>query len=163
MSRILSEKEMNIRDRIIISLSTFFGVGSLPLPGTAASLLGVFIFYLVKGNSSLHLGLTLFLILSGLLLAGKAEKIAGKKDAGCIVIDEVSGMLLSLLFLPYDIRIVIIGFLLFRILDTLKPYPADRLQSLPGGTGIMSDDIIAAIYANIILQFVFRLASFRMA
>ncbi|MFH0739431.1 MAG: phosphatidylglycerophosphatase A [Candidatus Omnitrophota bacterium] len=154
---------MKIRDRIAMALSTFFCVGYFPLSGTAASLVGVFIFYLVKGNFFLYLGFILLLLLLGFLLAGKAEELTGKKDAGCIVIDEVSGMLLSLFFLPYDIRIVIIGFFLFRILDTLKPYPADRLQSLPGGAGIMSDDIVAAIYTNIILQFVFRLASFKIA
>jgi phosphatidylglycerophosphatase A len=154
---------MKIGGRIIMALSTFFYLGYLPVSGTVASLAGIFLFYLIKGNAPLHLGLTLLLILLGLLLAGPAEKIAGKKDAGCIVIDEVSGMLLALLFLPYDIRLLISGFILFRILDTLKPYPADRLQDLEGGIGIMSDDIVAGVYTNIILQLVFRLASFRIS
>lgn len=77
------------------------------------------------------------------------------------MIDEVSGMLLSLIFLPYDIKLVIIAFILFRILDTLKPYPLGRLQNLAGSIGIMSDDIVAGLYTNIILQVVLRLVSFK--
>jgi len=94
-------------------------------------------------------------------LSGRAEKIFNKKDAGCIVIDEVSGMLLSLIFIPYDIKLVIMSFILFRILDALKPFPLDRLQSLTGSTGIMSDDIVAGLYTNIILQVALRLISFK--
>lgn len=77
------------------------------------------------------------------------------------MIDEVSGMLLSLIFIPYDIKLVIMAFILFRILDTLKPYPLDRLQNLAGSIGIMSDDIVAGLYTNIILQVVLRLVSFK--
>jgi len=94
-------------------------------------------------------------------LSGRAEKIFNKKDAGCIVIDEVSGMLLSLIFIPYDIKLVILAFILFRILDALKPFPLDRLQSLNGSIGIMSDDIVAGLYTNIILQVALRLVSFK--
>lgn len=97
----------------------------------------------------------------GFLLSGRAEKIFNKKDAGCIVIDEVSGMLLSLIFIPYDIKLVIMAFILFRILDALKPFPSDRLQNLTGSIGIMSDDIVAGLYTNIILQVVLRLVSFK--
>lgn len=111
----------------------------------------------------MHIVLTLTLIIIGLLITGRAEEIFNKKDAGCIVIDEVSGMLLSLLFIPYDIRLVIIAFILFRILDTLKPYPSDRLQNLKGSWGVMSDDIVAGLYTNIILQVVLRLVSFKVS
>ncbi|MDP2938282.1 MAG: phosphatidylglycerophosphatase A, partial [Candidatus Omnitrophota bacterium] len=90
-----------------------------------------------------------------------AEKIFNKKDAGCIVIDEVAGMLLALIFIPYDIKLVIMAFILFRILDALKPFPLDRLQNLTGSIGIMSDDIVAGFYTNIILQIVFRLVAFK--
>lgn len=84
-----------------------------------------------------------------------------KKDAKCIVIDEVGGMLLSLIFIPHDIKLVIIAFLLFRILDMLKPYPIDALQNLKGSAGIMSDDLVAGLYTNIILQVVLRFTSLR--
>ena len=97
----------------------------------------------------------------GFLLTGRAEKIFNKKDARCIVIDEVSGMLLSLIFIPYDVKLVIMAFVLFRILDTLKPFPSGRLERISGSMGIMSDDIVAGLYTNIILQVVLRLASFK--
>jgi phosphatidylglycerophosphatase A len=99
----------------------------------------------------------------GLLSAGKAEKIFNRKDAGCIVIDEVSGMLLALIFIPYSIKLAIIAFVLFRILDGLKPYPAGLFQNLKGSLGIMSDDIVAGLYTNIILQVALRLASFKIS
>jgi len=105
--------------------------------------------------------LTLTLIILGFLVSGRAEKIFNKKDARCIVIDEVSGMLLALIFIPYDIKLLILAFILFRILDTLKPYPAGRLENLPASIGIMGDDIVAGLYANVILQVVLRLISFR--
>ncbi|MDP3731917.1 MAG: phosphatidylglycerophosphatase A [Candidatus Omnitrophota bacterium] len=144
------------------TLSTFFYVGYLPLiPGTFGSIAGIFLFYLVKDNNFIYIFLTLTLIILGFLLTGKAEKIFNKKDAGCIVIDEVSGMLLSLIFIPYDIKLVIIAFILFRILDTLKAFPSGRLQNLTGSIGIMSDDIVAGLYTNIILQIVLRLVSFK--
>jgi len=147
---------------VIKTLSTFFYVGYLPLiPGTFGSIAGVFLFYCVKDNSFMQILLTLTLIILGFLVSGRAEKIFNKKDARCIVIDEVSGMLLALIFIPYDIKLLILAFILFRILDTLKPYPAGRLENLPASIGIMGDDIVAGLYANVILQVVLRLISFR--
>jgi len=154
-------KTLNV---IIKILSTFFYIGYLPLmPGTFASIAAVFLFYCVKDNSFLYLLLTLTLIILGLLVAGRAEKIFKEKDAKCIVIDEVSGMLLSLIFIPYDIKLLIAAFILFRILDTSKPYPSNRLEKLPGSMGIMSDDIVAGLYTNIILQAALRLVSFKIS
>jgi phosphatidylglycerophosphatase A len=82
-----------------------------------------------------------------------------RKDARCIVIDEVCGILVALMFIPADIKIVVIAFLLFRLLDALKPYPAGCLERLDGGMGIMCDDLVAGLYTNIILQVVLRFAS----
>jgi phosphatidylglycerophosphatase A len=153
---------MNIRDFIVKTLSTVFYVGYLPfIPGTFASIVGLFLFYLIKDNIFLYIFFTLILIILGFLISGKAEKVFGKKDARFIVIDEVSGMLLALIFIPYEIKLVIMAFLLFRILDAFKPYPSDKLERLTGSIGIMSDDIIAGLYTNIILQIVLRLASLR--
>ena len=74
-----------------------------------------------------------------------------------IVIDEACGMLLALFFVPMTIFSVILGFFIFRILDILKPPPAKRMEKLTGSLGIMFDDIVAAIYTNLILQIIFRL------
>lgn len=153
-----------MRKLAIKILSTFFYVGYLPfIPGTFASIVGVGLFYLIKDKFVAYLVSTLTLVILGFLVAGKAEKIFGKKDAPCIVIDEISGVLLSLMFIPYDIRLVIVALIIFRLFDALKPYPIDSLQGLRGSLGIMCDDIVAAFYTNIILQVVLRLASLRIS
>lgn len=153
---------MPIQNFIILFLSTFFYIGYLPLvPGTFGSLAGVILFYFLKNNAANYLLFTSFLIILGFLVTGPAERILNRKDSRCIVIDEVCGMLLSLVFIPYDIRLVILAFFLFRLLDTLKAYPACSLQNLKGSLGIMSDDIVAGLYTNIILQIVSRLAFFK--
>jgi phosphatidylglycerophosphatase A len=137
-------------------------VGYLPIiPGTFASIVGIFLFYLIKDSIFIYTLFTLLFILLGLLVTTEAEKIFNRKDARCIVIDEICGMLLALIFIPYDVKLVIIAFILFRVLDALKPYPAGKLQNLKGGIGIMSDDIVAGLYTNIILQLVLRLTSFK--
>jgi phosphatidylglycerophosphatase A len=155
---------MNNRNLILKTISTFFYVGYLPFfPGTFASIVGLFLFYLIKDNIFIYTFVTLLLMILGFLSAGRAEKIFKRKDANYIVIDEVSGMLLAFIFIPYSIKTVIIAFVLFRILDGLKPYPAGRLQDLKGSLGVMSDDIVAALYTNIILQVVLRLASVKIS
>lgn len=149
---------------IIKTTTTFLYVGYLPfIPGTFASIVGIILFYFVKDNIFLYILLTLILIALGFLFTGRAEKIFNKKDARCIVIDEISGMLLSLIFIPYDIKLVIIAFILFRLLDALKPFPSNRLQNLTGSISIMSDDIVAGLYTNLILQVVLRLVSFKIS
>jgi len=147
---------------MIKTLSTFFYLGYLPfIPGTFASIAGILLIYLFKDNSFLYILFTALLIILGFFISGKAEKIFNRKDAKFIVIDEVSGMLLAFLFIPYDIKLIVMGFILFRIIDAFKAYPSDRLQRLAGSIGIMSDDIVAGLYTNIILQVVSRLVSLR--
>ncbi len=143
-------------------LSTFFYVGYLPfIPGTFGSIAGLCLYFIINGNAAVYIMVAALFVVLGFLVSGPAERLLRKKDARCIVIDEVAGILLALAFLPYDWRIAVIGFFLFRILDSLKPYPAGPLQSLKGSLGIMSDDIIAGIYTNLILQVVVRSAVFK--
>lgn len=145
---------------LVKTVSTFFYVGYFPLiPGTAGSVAAIFLFFLIKNNPLTYLAILLILLILGFLVSGAAEKIMRKTDPPCLVIDEVCGMLIGLLFLPYDIRLVIIAFLIFRILDTLKPYPISSFEKLKGGWGIMSDDIIAGLYTNLILQAVVSVTS----
>lgn len=143
-------------------VSVFF-IGYLPLiPGTFGSLAGVGLFYLVgQSNSFVYFLSLVIVILLGLSLSGGAEKLFNKKDPSRVVIDEVAGMLIALAFMPLDLRIIVLGFILFRIFDTIKPYPADKIQNLHGAVGIMADDIIAGIYTNIVLQVVLNLAKAR--
>jgi phosphatidylglycerophosphatase A len=146
--------------RARLLMATWFGIGSLPLvPGTFGSLAGLLLWWLLVVAGGWQAALTGFIIVTvaGFWSAGAAEARYGKKDPGHVVIDEVSGQMLALLFLPVAPAVLIGGFLLFRLLDILKPYPARRLESLEGAAGIMSDDLIAGLYANLLLQLLWRL------
>jgi phosphatidylglycerophosphatase A len=88
----------------------------------------------------------------GIWAGTTAERFFGGIDPGPIVIDEVVGMLITLAFMPVSLNTAIAGFVLFRIYDVIKPFPAGRLESLHGGLGVMSDDAMAAIYANLTLR-----------
>jgi phosphatidylglycerophosphatase A len=81
-----------------------------------------------------------------------AERHFGRTDPGQVVIDEVMGMLITLFLIPVGWRGALAGFLLFRVADVIKPYPANRLEALHGGVGVMADDAMAAVYANIALR-----------
>ncbi len=131
------------------------------IPGTFGSLAGIVLYYFTGQSIRALLAAAAVVTLAGWWASGRMERIAGRKDPSCIVIDEVSGMLISLLFIPYDPKFVVIAFLVFRILDTLKPYPAGGLQRIRGSTGIMIDDVVAGIYTNCVLQAVVRLVSIR--
>jgi len=152
-------KFVTLRNFLIKTISTFFYVGYLPLiPGTFGSIAAIGVFYLLNGIGWPGYFLFVFCVMGlGLLTGGRMEKLLDKKDPGCIVIDEVMGMLIALSFLPAEPKIVILAFIMFRILDTLKPYPAGRLERMHGAIGIMGDDFIAGVYANIVLQVILRL------
>lgn len=152
---------MRFSERVIEAVVTFFYLGYLPLiPGTFASLAGVWLYTIVKDNLLIYISVVLALVALGLVLTTQAEKLFKKKDPRCIVIDEIAGMLISFMFVPYDVKLIVVGFFLFRLLDAFKPYPIKKIESLSGGTGIMLDDIIAGLYTNIILQVAWRLATF---
>ena len=110
-------KFKSVGDFLVKAASSVFFIGYLPLvPGTFGSIAGVGLFYLLKGVT----GVTYFLfilgiIVLGLIKAGRTEKLLNKKDPGCIVIDEVAGMLIAFSFMPYDFKIIFLGFLIFRI------------------------------------------------
>ena len=145
-------------DFLAKATSSVFFIGYLPLiPGTFGSLAGVGLFYLLKGAT----WATYFLFISGiialgLITSGRTEKLLNKKDPGCIVIDELAGMLIALSFMPYDFKIVILAFIFFRILDTLKPFPAGWLQNRHGAVGVIGDDLVAGIYTNIVLLLILK-------
>ena len=144
-------------------IATVFYLGYFPIiPGTIASLLGLVLFILLKGNLIGLSVLTGLVLLLGFYSAGPAERFLQKKDAQVIVIDELSGMLLCFVFLP-QAKITLLNsfliFLVFRIFDWTKPYPIRNLQNLRGSLGIMLDDILAALYTNIIFQVFLRLVS----
>ena len=139
-------------------LATFFCVGYCPLaPGSAASFVGVLICYGLKDHTALSIAFGALVIFLGFWSAGRMEKMAGKKDPSCVVIDEVAGMMMALFMLPFNWPVIVSAFFLFRAFDMFKIYPSNKLEALPGAAGIMLDDIVAGIYTNIIMQAAVRL------
>ena len=135
-------------------IATGFGSGYAPLiPGTAGSLLALIIYIFIPYGSLFWLAVIIVTFFTGVWSAGVVESDRGK-DAGLIVIDEFTGQWISLIFLPANIYIYLSSFILFRILDIVKPFPANKSQELPGGWGVMTDDVIAGIYTNIVLQII---------
>lgn len=127
------------------------------MPGTVGSLGGLAVYFLVKGTFLVYAFTILFLFTLGVIFSAEAERVYKRKDARMIVIDEACGMLLSLFLLPYNIILLISGFFLFRIFDILKPPPIKRIELVSGAFGVMFDDIVAAIYTNLILQIISRI------
>jgi len=152
-------KFKKVIDFLACATSSVLFIGYLPLaPGTFGSIAGIGIFYLLKDTTFLaYCAFLLAIIVLGLASSGRTERLLNKKDPGCIVIDEVAGMLIALSFMPFDFKIIFLGFIIFRILDTLKPFPAARFEHLPGAWGIMTDDLIAGIYTNIVLLLILKL------
>jgi phosphatidylglycerophosphatase A len=99
-----------------------------------------------------QIAVTVAAYFAGVAASTRLAQRMGRKDPGAAVVDEVVGMWLSLLFLPFTPATAVAGFLLFRALDVFKPWPARQFESLPGGWGIMTDDVMAGIYANLLLQ-----------
>lgn len=135
-------------------IATGFGVGYSPLmPGTLGSLLGLLIFLLLRPLSPVSYSLFFLLFFAlGVYTSGACESVFQKKDAGEIVIDEIAAMLLVLPLIPASAGWWTAGFLMFRFFDITKPKPIRAVEKLPGGWGVMADDLIAAGYAILLLR-----------
>ncbi|MGA2517588.1 MAG: phosphatidylglycerophosphatase A [Thermodesulfobacteriota bacterium] len=139
----------------ILFLATGFGVGYCPIaPGTLGTLIAIPIYYFLSEIPSPLYEITLigFFFLS-VWISENAERFFGKKDDQRIVIDEIMGFLITMLWIPKTVPFIIIGFFLFRFFDILKPFPIRRLEKgLKGGYGVVVDDVMAGVFANIILH-----------
>jgi len=136
-------------------ISTFFGLGLFPLaPGTLASLAVVVLYkyYLHRLSWPLYLFLVLVIFLVGVYFSTVYARSLNLKDPGKVVIDEVAGQLLAVFLLRPDWLILGLGFILFRFLDIIKPMGVKKLETLPGGWGIMADDLASGLVVNLLLQ-----------
>jgi len=170
-------RSRTLRDYLALAFATW-GVGYAPLaPGTFGSAVGVGIYLLLQTASaqvsayglahgwsldlisSLRMALMLLLVtmltIVGVWAASRTEKLLGRKDPGVVVVDEVAGQLIAFLFVPMNSGwwVIILGFIAFRLFDIWKPYPIRRLESLESGLGIMADDVLAGVYAAILISF----------
>ncbi len=138
---------------VALALATSLGVGYLPVaPGTFGSLAGLGLWALLPHDGPTQLVAIVVLFIAGSWSASVAERHFKSTDPAPVVLDEVMGMLITLWLVPVGWIGALLGFLCFRLLDVLKPYPANRLEDLHGGVGVMADDGMAAIYANLLLR-----------
>lgn len=141
--------------RLAVFIATVGYCGYFPVaPGTVGSAAGLVVYLLVWWTQSpvVEVALIVLLFAAGVWAGTTSERYFGGIDPGPIVLDEVVGMLITLAFIPVGLSGALIGFLLFRLFDVLKPFPAGRLERLHGGLGVMADDAMAAIYANLALR-----------
>jgi phosphatidylglycerophosphatase A len=138
---------------VALAIATCFGVGYAPFaPGTFGSLAGLALWLVLPASASIQAAAIAVTFAGGAWASGVAEDHFRATDPGPAVVDEVMGMLVTMFLNATSWMSVGLGFFLFRLFDVLKPYPANRLERLPGGVGIMADDLMAAVYANLALR-----------
>ncbi|MGB9663908.1 MAG: phosphatidylglycerophosphatase A [Ignavibacteria bacterium] len=150
------KEKLNFTDRIKLLFATGFFIGYFPIAsGTAGSFLAILIYLFVPNFYEpyiLIIFILLFLVI-GIYTSDFAEKVYGF-DPPEVVIDEIVGMWFTMLFVPKTFLLAAIGFILFRVFDIIKPFPAKQSQEFKGGLGIMLDDLVAGFYALIILHLI---------
>lgn len=141
--------------RLGLFIATCGYLGYVPIaPGTFGSAAGLALFVAVRSTGSVaaELGVIAALFAIGCWAGSVAERHFGGVDPGPVVLDEVFGMLITLALLPVNVTGAVAGFLVFRVLDVVKPWPSARFEHLPGGLGVMADDGMAAIYGNLVMR-----------
>ena len=150
--------------RLAVFLATAGYSGYFPIaPGTVGSAVGLVLYAAMRWLdppyfAAAELAVMVCLFVAGVWAGTTAERYFGGIDPGPIVLDEVVGMLLTLAFIPVGVTGAVAGFFLFRIFDVIKPFPARRFEALHGGLGVMADDAMAAVYANVSLRLVMLIA-----
>jgi phosphatidylglycerophosphatase A len=135
-------------------IATAFGSGHSPFaPGTAGSAVGVLLFWpMATAAWPWQAAASAILFVVGSLAAGRVARRVNREDPGIVVVDEVVGQWVTLTALPFTPLTAGLGFLLFRVMDIVKPWPARDLERVPGGWGIMADDVAAGLYAHLALR-----------
>jgi phosphatidylglycerophosphatase A len=152
-----------MKKTLSLTIASVFYIGFIPgAPGTYASIAATLCYFLAYFFArwippEIHLSAVCLISLIGVLTAAEASRAAGIEDPSFVVIDEVAGQLVTFLFLPISLFNLILGTVAFRLFDIWKPFPIRKLENLKGGAGIMADDLLAGIYANLALQILNRL------
>lgn len=141
--------------RLRLALATVLGLGSTPVaPGTAGSMAGlvlVWVLWQLAGPVAVAAGAVVVSAV-GIWAAEGTARHLGEEDPSRVVIDEVAGQMVALVWLPPTVPVLAAGFLLFRLFDIMKPFPVRRLEKLPGGLGIVADDLAAGLYSVLLLH-----------
>jgi len=152
-------KSSNFSDKIALIIAVWFGMGVFPgIPGTIGSIGAVPVYMLMSlFEATYQIIFVLIITILAIWSSDRAEQLIGNNDPGLIVVDEVSGFLLTVLFIPLTFFNVVAGLFLFRLFDIIKPYPIKRIERLRGGFGIVFDDIFAGFYAHLSLLLILYL------
>ena len=144
---------------VLRNIATLGFIGYIPIaPGTFGSLAAMIFFLLFKPPALYHVIILLLIMPVGIVSSSRAEILLNQRDSGHIVIDEFCGYFLSVLFIPFSFWNGLAAFFLFRFFDILKPPPIRWLErTLPGGSGIVADDLMAGVYTNLVLQIWMRI------
>lgn len=146
------QRKQTLSDRLVVAIATGVYVGYLPpAPGTLGSLLGLLLLWPLKPGT-VQVMVTLFLIGVGIVVADRAARVIGGQDPPAIVIDEIAGIAVATLLLPPQVQERVVAFVIFRLFDVIKPFPARQAERLPGGFGIVGDDLIAGLYTNLLVR-----------
>lgn len=145
---------LTLADRLATLIATGFGSGYSPFaPGTAGSAVGLLLFWpLSRLPLAVQIALTVVVLVLGIVAATRVARRVGLEDPGIVVVDEVVGQWITLVSLPLTPLTAAAGFFLFRVMDVVKPWPARQLEHLRAGYGIMADDVMAGIYAQLALR-----------
>ena len=145
--------------RLAVLIASVAGVGYAPIaPGTAGSAVGIVLYLLTREwTAAAQAALLVATAIIGIWASNGAARHFSHKDPGHVVIDEVAGQLLTLFLTGASLPGAIVGFFVFRLLDIIKPWPANRFEALPGGLGIMADDLMAGVYGCLAMHALIRL------
>lgn len=142
--------------KLLLAIGTGLGAGYIPYcPGTVGTLWGVLIYIVLSAitfNLWWHIAVTLGVILLGMWISGRCERILKDRDHSSIVIDEIGGYLVAMIGISFSVPFLVLGFLLFRLLDIAKPFRIEKLQNYSGGWAVVLDDVAAGVLANILLR-----------
>ena len=149
-------------DSLFIKLATLFGIGRIPwAPGTWGSLVSLPLCYAcLKVGPFFQMGITLVVIILAIVAAEHFERQSHQHDSKEVVIDEMAGMMVTMTWLPISWQSFLLSFVVFRFLDIVKPFPISFFdRRVPGGFGVVADDVVAGVLGNILLQLVLSYTS----
>ena len=155
-------RTLSVFERLICLIGQGFGTGRSPwAPGTVGTLPGlVLVWFLWNAGPALYLVIMTLVVIIAIWVSGRTADLLGVHDDPRIVIDEIAGILVTLALVPPSVPALLTGFVLFRLLDISKPPPISTIdQRLGGGFGIVADDVVAGLGANLCLQLLFRWGS----
>jgi phosphatidylglycerophosphatase A len=140
--------------RLGVAIATVGGAGYFPFaPGTVGSAIGALLYFATSSWPLIwQAALIVAVSTAGTWAGGVAARHFGREDPGQVVVDEVAGQLVTFFATGISHQGVVVGFLIFRVFDIVKPWPARQFERFPGGAGIMADDLMAGVYGNLLLR-----------